>query len=386
MARAGSRSTRPDPGAGVRRAQHRAFELPLVADVDGVDRGAGHLLPRFDARRAFGVAVVLAAAGVGDGAIDVVVGPAAAEMAGERAGDLLAGRGRGAARGPPGVVEGGRLDDEARGAEPALQRVEGHEGALNGVQFVRADAFDRGHALARGGFRRQEAARDRRAIEENRAGAADAGAADELGPGQSQLIAQDIDQERLGVVRQGRVAAVDQGAGHGSLLAGRRSIGFGRGGDRSGDHQANGSFEIGERARVGLFQIDPVRHKLNRARQFDLRHAVAQRDLARGARALDRAGDQAEFAVDKGLMEVARLPLLLREQLLDLGGPFDAIEEVAKPRFELRDQNIGEPAAGLFPPQAGGPLGLERAFVDGLDDGAKQRLLRRRSDGRAPAG
>ena len=38
----------PDPRAGMGRAQHRAFELPLMADVDGVDRGAGHLLPRFD--------------------------------------------------------------------------------------------------------------------------------------------------------------------------------------------------------------------------------------------------------------------------------------------------------------------------------------------------
>ena len=95
--------------------------------------------------------------------------------------------------------------------------------------------------------------------------------------------------------------------------------GFGRGLDRSGDHQANGSLEIGERVRVALLEVEAVRHKLNRARQFRRRHAVAQGDLARGVRALDRAGDQAEFAVDKGLMEVARLPLLLREQLLDLG-------------------------------------------------------------------
>ena len=180
---------RPDAGARVRRAQDHAFELPLVANIDGVDRRAGHLLPRFDARRAFGVAIVLAAAGVGDRAKDVVVGSASAEVAGERAGDLLARRRRDAARGAPGVVERARFDDEARGAESALQRVEGHEGALNGMQFVRADAFDRGYALARGGFRRHEAARDRRPVEKHRAGAADAGAAYELGPGQTQLIA-----------------------------------------------------------------------------------------------------------------------------------------------------------------------------------------------------
>ena len=98
-----------------------AFELALVAHVDRVDRGAGHLLPRLDARRALRFAIVSAGAGVGDGAQDVVVGPAPAEVAGERARDLLAGRRRRAARGAPGIVEGARLDDEARRAEPALQ-------------------------------------------------------------------------------------------------------------------------------------------------------------------------------------------------------------------------------------------------------------------------
>ena len=103
-------------------------------------------------------------------------------------------------------------------------------------------------------------------------------------------------------------------------------------------------------------------------------------------RALDRAGDQAQFPVDEALVEVARLALLLREQLLDLGGALDQIEEIAKARLELRDQNVGEPLAGLFLLQARGPLGLECAFVNGLDDGAEQRLLRRESDGKAPAG
>ena len=359
----------------MRRAQDRAFELALVANIDGIDRFAGHLLPRFDARRAFGVAVVLAAAGVGDGAIDVVVGPAAAEMARKRAGDLLAGRGRGAARGPPGVVEGRRLDDEARGAEPALQRVERHEGALNGMQFDGADALDRGHAPARGGFRRQEAARDRNAVEQDRAGAADAGAADELGPGQAQCVAQDIDQERLGIVRKRRGAAVDEGGGHGFLLEGRRCDRFGRRGERSGDHQAKGTVEIGERARVGPLEIEPMRGELDRAGEPGRRHALPQDDLARGAGALDRAGDQAQFPVEEALMKIARLALLLGEQLLDLGRAFDQFEEIAKARLELRGENVGEPLAGLFLLQARGSLSLECAFVNGLDDSAEQRFL-----------
>ncbi|MGB3583189.1 MAG: hypothetical protein WBA40_19050 [Roseiarcus sp.] len=50
-----------------------------MVNIDGVDRRAGDLLARFDARRIFGVAIVFAVAGVGDGAKDVVVGAATAE-------------------------------------------------------------------------------------------------------------------------------------------------------------------------------------------------------------------------------------------------------------------------------------------------------------------
>jgi hypothetical protein len=149
----------------VRRAQDHAFELPVVANIYGVDRRAGHLLACFDARRAFGVAIVFSAAGVGDSTKDVVIGSATAEVAGKRPGDVLARRRRGAACGAPGVVERARFDDEARGAESALQRIEGHEGALHWMQFAAADPFDGGYALARGGLRRQEAARDRNPVE-----------------------------------------------------------------------------------------------------------------------------------------------------------------------------------------------------------------------------
>ena len=175
-----------------------------MAHVDGVDRGAGHLLARLDARRALRLAIVSASASVGDGAQDVVVGPAPAEVAREGVRDLLAGRRRRAAPGPPGIVEGAGLDDEARGAEPALQAVERHEGALHGMQSPRANPLDGGDRLAGDGFDRQQAAHDRRAIEEHRTGAADARPAYELGSGEPELIAQDVDEQRFRVVRQGR--------------------------------------------------------------------------------------------------------------------------------------------------------------------------------------
>ena len=66
-----------------------------------------------------------------------------------------------------------------------------------------------------------------------------------------------------------------------------------------------------------------------------------------------------DFPVDEALMKVSRLALLLGEELLGLGGALDQIEEIAKSRFELRDQNVGEPLAGLFLPQARGPLGFD---------------------------
>lgn len=76
-------------------------------------------------------------------------------------------------------------------------------------------------------------------------------------------------------------------------------------------------------------------------------------------------------------MKIARLALLLGEQLLNLGRAFDQFEEIAKARLELRGENVGEPLAGLFLLQARGPLGFESAFVNGLDDSAEQRFLRR---------
>ena len=51
---------------------------------------------------------------------------------------------------------------------------------------------------------------------------------------------------------------------------------------------------------------------------------------------------------DKDLMEVARLALLFRKELLELGRALDQIEEIAKARVKLRGQNVAEPLAGPF--------------------------------------
>ena len=118
-----------------------------------------------------------------------------------------------------------------------------------------------------------------------------------------------------------------------------------------------------------------MRGELDRAGEPGWRHALPQNDLARGAGALDRAGDQAQFPVEEALVKIARLALLLGEQLLDLGRAFDQFEEIAKARLELRGENVGEPLAGLFLLQARGSLSLECAFVNGLDDSAEQRFL-----------
>ena len=86
-------------------------------------------------------------------------------------------------------------------AEAALQRVVRHEGPLHRMQFRRRRCLRPWSiGFARGGLRRHQAAHDRRAVDQHRAGAADAGAADELGSGQAERVAQDIDQQRVGIV------------------------------------------------------------------------------------------------------------------------------------------------------------------------------------------
>src|SRR5690606_3451170 len=149
----------------------------VVADVGGVAGAAGDLLPGLDAGGGDGPGVVLAAAGGLDGGVDPGVRAAAAQVAGHGGGDALAGRGDVAVLGAPGVHERGGLDDEAGRAVAALQPVVGHERPLHGV--VQPFCGDDRPALHRRGG--EQAARLGCAVDGDRAGPADAGAADRLG-------------------------------------------------------------------------------------------------------------------------------------------------------------------------------------------------------------
>ncbi len=119
-----------------------------------------------------------------------------------------------------------------------------------------------------------------------------------------------------------------------------------------------------------------MRRKFNAARQLDRRHTVAQRQLVGGAHALDGSYDHADLLVDETLMKVSRLALLLGQEFLGLSGALDSIDEIAKSRFKLRNQNVGQPLAGLFLPQCRGLFGSACAIEHGVDDGPKERLLR----------
>src|SRR5271165_7314726 len=123
-----------------------------------------------------------------------------------------------------------------------------------------------------------------------------------------------------------------------------------------------------------------MRRKFNAARQLDRRHAVAQRQLVGGAHALDGSDDHADLLVDEALMKVSRLALLLGQELLGLSGALDSIDEIAKSRFKLRNQNVGHPLAGLFLSQCRGLFGSACAIEHGFDDGPKERLLRVRPE------
>ncbi len=107
------------------------------------------------------------------------------------------------------VVEGRGLDDKARRAETALQGVERHERLLHRMQRICADALDGGDRPSGDGSRRRQAADDRHAVEQHRACAADAGAADELRAGERKIVAQDVGQKRIWIVWQVGWTAVD---------------------------------------------------------------------------------------------------------------------------------------------------------------------------------
>ena len=90
-----------------------------------------------------------------------------------------------------------RRHDHARRAIAALQAVIVAEGRLHRVQFVAlGDAFDGGDVGAVGLARQHGAGFDRLAVDMDDAGAALAGVAADMGAGQVEIFAQEMDQER----------------------------------------------------------------------------------------------------------------------------------------------------------------------------------------------
>src|SRR6185312_1259068 len=119
---------------------------------------------------------------------------AATKMGGEDAPDLLF------ARLFMVVQKGGQRDDKAGRAKPALQGVTFLEGLLEGAQPpVRGQAFDR-RDLTAVELRRQEQARaNRRVVEQDRAGAADAVLATDVRAVQTEVVPEKVRGERSGL-------------------------------------------------------------------------------------------------------------------------------------------------------------------------------------------
>ena len=108
----------------------------------------------------------------------------------------------------------------ARRAEPALQAVAGDEGLLHRVQRAtgRGQPLHRGDAAAGGLQRQHAAALDGLAVQQHGAGAALAGVAADMGAGQRQRAAQQLDQQGGGIDRGLHGLAVDgegEGCAHG---------------------------------------------------------------------------------------------------------------------------------------------------------------------------
>ena len=135
-------------------------------------------------------------------------------MARQRGADFFARRHSRSHAAAPVVAERCCLHDKSRRAESALQRILRHEGLLHRVQFCCANTLDGDHGFARRRARRQQAAHHRCAVDQHGAGAADAGAAHELGAGQVERITHEIDEKRIGIVGYLFDAAVDRHRTH----------------------------------------------------------------------------------------------------------------------------------------------------------------------------
>src|SRR5262249_5625786 len=123
------------------------------------------------------------------------VATTAAEVAGQRLLHL-------GLRGPAILLEKGlRRHDHAHGAVPALLRLLRDERRLDRVRALgRAEPFDRGDRAADGAAHWYRARADGLAVEMDGARAALAEPAPELRPGQSEVVAEDVEQRRRGIV------------------------------------------------------------------------------------------------------------------------------------------------------------------------------------------
>ena len=90
-----------------------------------------------------------------------------------------------------------RRHQHARGAEAALQPVAAHEALLDGVEHaVHLEVLDRAHLVAAGHRGQHGAGLDRLPVQPGHAGAAVAGVATPVRPGQPELVAQEVDQQQ----------------------------------------------------------------------------------------------------------------------------------------------------------------------------------------------
>jgi hypothetical protein len=66
---------------------------------------------------------------------------------------------------------------------------------------------------------------------------------------------------------------------------------------------------------------------------------------------------------------------MLREQFLDMRRTVERIDQLPEPRGDLREENVGEAAAGFLRRVRRRDLGGEPALIQLFDDGSKQRFL-----------
>ena len=185
--------------------------MTVITNIDRVFGETGHLLARLNARRRRRVIIYVEPSRTrrGHREQNIFVGAAAAKMAGESRADVFSRRGDRALCLPPIVMESRGSDNKPGRTEAALQRIERHEGLLYRMQSAGTHAFDCRDSFPRDGVGRKQTARNRNAVEQHRAGSADARAAHQLCARETEIVTQDIDQKGLWVVGQGLSTTVD---------------------------------------------------------------------------------------------------------------------------------------------------------------------------------